>query len=71
MLQQASGLFGPTDPTGGRGALSLSYGLIQQQSAILSYLDIFRTFAVATLLVIPLVMFMKRGAVTKEAMAAH
>jgi len=71
MLQQASGLFGPTDPTGGRGALALIYGLIQQQSAILSYLDIFRTFAVATLLVIPLVMFMKRGAVTKEAMAAH
>jgi DHA2 family multidrug resistance protein len=71
MLHQASGLFGPVDPTGGRGGLSMIYSLILQQAAILSYLDIFRIFSVAIVVVIPLVLFMKRGAVTAEAVAAH
>jgi DHA2 family multidrug resistance protein len=71
MLHQASGLFGPVDPTGGRAGLSMIYSLILQQASILSYLDIFRIFSVAIVVVIPLVLFMKRGAVTAEAVAAH
>lgn len=71
MMHQASGLFGPADPTGGRGAIALLYALVQQQAAILSYMDLFQIFAGVTLLVVPLVLFMRRGVITQEALAAH
>jgi len=59
-MQNAGALFGPADPTAGRGALSLLYALVRQQSAILSYLDLFQMFAIITLLVVPLVLLMRR-----------
>jgi hypothetical protein len=31
----------------------------------------FRIFSIATLLVVPLVLFMRRGAVSQDAVAAH
>jgi DHA2 family multidrug resistance protein len=72
MLHLASGVFGPNDPTGGRGGLALLYGEVQRQSAILSYLDMFRLFAGLIVIVVPLVMFMKRGAVSASSeVAAH
>jgi MFS transporter, DHA2 family, multidrug resistance protein len=71
MLHQASGAFGPADPTAGRGALSMIYALVQQQAAILSYLDLFRMFAFITVLVVPLVFFMRRPGASKDAMVAH
>jgi len=71
MIHQASGLFGPVDPTGGAGGLAMVYALVRQQAAILSYLDMFRIFSIATLLVVPLVLFMRRGAVSQDAVAAH
>jgi DHA2 family multidrug resistance protein len=71
MMHQASGLYGPVDPTGGLGGLSMIYSLVRQQAAILSYLDMFRIFAVAIVLVVPLVLFMRRGAVSKEAAPVH
>jgi MFS transporter, DHA2 family, multidrug resistance protein len=70
-IHQANGLFGPADPTGGMGGLAIVYAAAQRQAAILSYLDQFRIFALLVLLVVPLVMLMRRGAVTAEAAAAH
>jgi DHA2 family multidrug resistance protein len=71
MLHQLGGAFGPDDPTGGRGALSMIYALVQQQAAILSYLDLFRMFAFITLLVVPLVFFMRRPGASNDALSAH
>jgi DHA2 family multidrug resistance protein len=71
LMRQASGLFGPADPTGGRGAVALIYALVQQQAGILAYLDLFQLFAWVTLLVVPLVLFMRRGTMTHDAPAAH
>ncbi|HEX4056656.1 MAG TPA: DHA2 family efflux MFS transporter permease subunit [Tepidisphaeraceae bacterium] len=71
MLHRASALFGPADPTGGRGALALVYALVQQQAAILSYMDLFQIFAGVTLLVVPLVLFMRGGVITRDAIVAH
>jgi len=71
MLQQANGVFGPADPTGGRGGLSLVYSLVRQQASILSYLDIFQIFSVLILLVVPLVLFMRKAAVSKDPIVAH
>jgi MFS transporter, DHA2 family, multidrug resistance protein len=71
MIHQAGGLYGPVDPTGGLGGLSMVYSLVRQQAAILSYLDMFRIFAMAIVVVVPLVLFMKRGAVSAESVAAH
>jgi hypothetical protein len=44
---------------------------VQQQAAILSYLDMFRLFGVLTLLVIPLMIFMRRPGHGGELVAAH
>jgi MFS transporter, DHA2 family, multidrug resistance protein len=71
MLHQASGAFGPADPTGGRGALAMIYALVQQQASILSYLELFQLFAWITVLVIPLVFFMRRPGASKGALSAH
>jgi hypothetical protein len=56
----------------GRG-LRAMYGLVQQQAAAMSYLDLFRLFAILILLVAPLVLLMKRGggAISKDAMTGH
>ncbi len=71
LMKQAAGVFGPGDPTNGRAALATIYGLVQQQAAILSYLDMFRLFGVLTLLVIPLMIFMRRPGHGGEPIAAH
>jgi MFS transporter, DHA2 family, multidrug resistance protein len=72
LMHQAGGLFGPGDPTAGRGPTALLYALVQRQAAILSYLDLFRIFALVTLLVVPLVLFMRRSVITQgESLAAH
>jgi len=47
------------------------YAMVQRQAAVLAYVNMYQLFALATLMVIPLVMLMRRGAVTKEAMSAH
>jgi DHA2 family multidrug resistance protein len=70
-VHQASGVFGPVDPTGGRGPLAMVYGVVHQQAAILSYMDIFQMFAILILLAVPLVLLMRRGAATAESVAAH
>jgi DHA2 family multidrug resistance protein len=54
-----------------RAALRIVYAMVQRQAGILAYLDLFRIFSLATLAVIPLVLFMRRGAASTEAVAAH
>ena len=56
---------------GGAGGLRAVYGIVQQQASILSYLDLFRMFAFAIVLVAPLVLFMRRAAPVKGEMVAH
>jgi DHA2 family multidrug resistance protein len=51
--------------------LARMYELIQTQAQILSYLDIFRLFAMASLAVIPLVLLMRRSVAKGGAAAAH
>jgi DHA2 family multidrug resistance protein len=71
LMKQATGIFGPGDPTTGRAALAMIYGLVQQQASILSYLDLFQFFGILTLLVIPLMLFMRKPGHGGEAVAAH
>jgi DHA2 family multidrug resistance protein len=62
----------PADPNSATAAgLRIVYGLVQRQAAILSYLDLFRLFAVAIFLVAPLALLMRRVKADKEAMSAH
>jgi hypothetical protein len=49
----------------------MTYNLVQQQAGILAYLDMFRLFALASVLVLPLVFLMKKGTTDKELMTAH
>ncbi|MDP9173838.1 MAG: DHA2 family efflux MFS transporter permease subunit [Planctomycetota bacterium] len=65
-MQKLSGMFG-----GEAGSLRVLYGMVQRQAAVLAYMDMFRLFGLATLLVVPLALFMRRGTATKEAMSAH
>jgi len=71
MLQQLRAGLGPSDPTNGAAALGVMNQIVQRQAGVLAYMDLFQMFAWATLLVVPLVLFMRKGAATKEAMAAH
>jgi DHA2 family multidrug resistance protein len=63
--------------TGGGVALAQTQALgrimllVQQQALALSYLDMFRLFAVASLLVVPLVLLMRRSAAQGAPVAAH
>jgi DHA2 family multidrug resistance protein len=60
------------DPTSLTGqGLRMTYNLVQQQAGILAYLDMFRLFALASVLVLPLVFLMKKGTTDKELMTAH
>ncbi len=48
------------------------YNLVQQQALLLSYMDLFRIFALLSLIVVPLVLLMRRAVPQKGAeMAAH
>ncbi|MGH9418172.1 MAG: DHA2 family efflux MFS transporter permease subunit [Terriglobales bacterium] len=56
--------------TAGRQALGAVYGMVQQQAALLSYVEAFWVLAVVFLLMTPLVLLMKRPKSTK-AISAH
>jgi len=47
------------------------FGMVQQQAAILSFLDVFRLLGVIFLLLVPLVLLMKRPAKAPGSMGAH
>ena len=69
-LKQISQIGGPGDTvTGSRQGLALMYELVKAQALALSYLDMFRLFAVASLAVIPLVFLMRRSVAKDGAMA--
>jgi DHA2 family multidrug resistance protein len=52
-------------------AKALIYGLVQQQAAMLSYIDVFWVFGWMFLLMIPLVFLMKKTAPHKGPAAVH
>jgi MFS transporter, DHA2 family, multidrug resistance protein len=54
-----------------RQGLAHIYGLVQQQALVMSYLDMFRLFAVASLAVIPFVLMMRRSVAKGKTAAAH
>ncbi len=71
-LQQMSGIGGPGDTvTGMQQGLARLYGLMQHEALTLSYLDMYRLFAFASLLVIPLVLLMRRSVAKGGELAAH
>jgi DHA2 family multidrug resistance protein len=71
-LQQLSQIGGPGNSVlGSQQGLARMYELIQAQSLILSYLDMFRLFAFASLTVIPLVLLMRRSVAKGGPAAAH
>jgi MFS transporter, DHA2 family, multidrug resistance protein len=51
--------------------LTRMYQLVQQQALMLSYLDMFRLFSIASLAVIPLVLLMRPSVARDGTMAAH
>ncbi len=72
ILQQMSGIGGPGDVVSGmQQGLARLYGLVQREALTLAYLDMFRLFAFASLLVIPLVFLMRRSVAKGGELAAH
>jgi DHA2 family multidrug resistance protein len=72
VLQQMSSIGGPGDVVMGRQqGLGRLYGLVQHEALTLSYLDMFRLFAFASLLVIPLVLLMRRSVAKGGELVAH
>jgi DHA2 family multidrug resistance protein len=74
MIQGMSGMFrsqgsGPVD-AGKQGYMAI-WGMVQQQAAILSYIDVFVIFAVLFACVLPLVFFMKKPPTTSGPVAMH
>jgi DHA2 family multidrug resistance protein len=72
VLQQMSGIGGPGDGvTGTQQGLARLYGLVQREAQTLAYLDMYRFFAFASLLAIPLVLLMRRSVAKGGELAAH
>ena len=73
-LQQMSGAMGTPDAASANSAALRSlYNIVLRQAGILSYLDLFRMFAIATICTIPLVLLMRKGGgtVSAESMGGH
>jgi DHA2 family multidrug resistance protein len=71
-LQQMGQLGGTGDSVAAsRRGLARVYETVQAQALTLSYLDMFRLFAVASLVVVPVVLLMRRSVAQGGAMAAH
>ena len=67
-LMQQRG-FDPT--TAGEKAHALLYQMLQQQAALLSYVDIFHIMGILFLAIIPLILLMRRGAGKQPAIPSH
>jgi MFS transporter, DHA2 family, multidrug resistance protein len=73
-LSHAEQLFrtGGSDPiTASRQGLATIYGILQQQAALLSYIEAFRLMGICFLAAIPLVWLMRRARETREISGAH
>jgi DHA2 family multidrug resistance protein len=71
VLHQISGAFGPDQGSNARMALQVVYLQLQRQAGALSYLEMFRLFSLASIIVVPIVFLMRKSSVGKEAMVAH
>jgi DHA2 family multidrug resistance protein len=70
--RRLSQLAGPGDPVAAaHQGLGLLYAEVQRQALLLSYMDLFRLFAVATVVAIPIVFLMRRSVAQGGAAAAH
>ena len=47
--------------TAGRGSLAVIYGMVQQQAALLSFVEVFRVMGILFLAIIPFVMLMRKA----------
>jgi MFS transporter, DHA2 family, multidrug resistance protein len=70
-IRKFSQPFAAAGPDATTGGLRLMYAMVQRQAAILSYLDLFRMFSLAVLMVVPLVFLMRPAKASKDAMVAH
>jgi DHA2 family multidrug resistance protein len=64
MLDRARLLFlstGSDSATARQRALAALYGAVQQQAALLSFLDVFRVMGALFLIIVPLVLLLRRG----------
>ena len=52
-------------------AVGILYGTLQQQAALLSYLDVFRVMAVVFLMIVPFVLILKKLKPGGAPIAAH
>jgi DHA2 family multidrug resistance protein len=74
MVEKLRGYFisrGADPVTAGREAYAAVYGMVQQQAALLSYLNEFKFFGVVFLAMLPLVLLMKRPAHRGGPVAMH
>jgi DHA2 family multidrug resistance protein len=71
-LKQMGNVVGAIDPSSASaGALRMMYGLVQRQAAMLSYMDLYRGFAIGIVCVTPLVLLMKKVVARQSDMTAH
>jgi DHA2 family multidrug resistance protein len=71
-LRKMGGVAGAVDPgSASAGALRMMYALVQRQAAMLSYMDLYRGFAIGILCVTPLVLLMKKAVAQPGDMTAH
>ncbi|MGP8245948.1 MAG: DHA2 family efflux MFS transporter permease subunit [Bryobacteraceae bacterium] len=72
-LAQADGVFfrGGSDQTAGRQGLALLYRTVQQQAALLSFVEAFRVMGFLFLAIVPLVLLMRRARQARPAAGAH
>lgn len=71
LVHKFSSLPGSTPAIATQQALRAAYAMVQQQAAILSYLDLFRMFGFGILLISPLVLLMRRATPVKGEIMAH
>jgi DHA2 family multidrug resistance protein len=62
---------GNDSATSGRRSLAVLYGMVQQQAALLSFVEVFRVMGFLFLGIIPLVMLMRKAKVRTGSSATH
>jgi DHA2 family multidrug resistance protein len=74
LLRQAKGLFvmqGSDLTTAGRQSQAVLYGMVQQQAALLSFVEVFRIMGIVFLAIVPLALVMRKAKTRHSATAAH
>ncbi len=64
-------LHGADWTTSGRRSLAITYGIVHQQAALLSFVEVFRIMGFMFLGIIPLVLLMKKAKISRNSPASH